>query len=326
MKMNYKYKQQEKTKEKSMTKISIMFVASRIPYDFLYKNAVKILAVSVVLLIAVPFVGVSANGAKRWLGFGAVTFQPSEVAKFAIIVFLARSLSVNKDALRDFTKGFLPYVAIIGIVAFLVVIEPHLSGAIVIALTGFIVLWAAGAKVSHFVAVGLPALCAAVALMLSADYRLERVTTFLDPFKNTSDEGWQVVQSLYAIGSGGFFGLGLGQSRQKFLYLPEPQNDFIFSVICEELGFIGAALVIALFTLLIWRGVRIAINAPNKFASLLVIGIMGLIAIQVIINIAVVTSSVPATGMPLPFFSYGGSSLVFILGEMGVVLSISRET
>ena len=162
--------------------------------------------------------------------------------------------------------------------------------------------------------------------MLCADYRLERVTTFLDPFKNTSDDGWQVVQSLYAIGSGGFFGLGLGQSRQKFLYLPEPQNDFIFSVICEELGFIGAALVIALFTLLIWRGVRIAINAPNKFASLLVIGIMGLIAIQVIINIAVVTSSVPATGMPLPFFSYGGSSLVFILGEMGVVLSISRET
>ncbi|MDY3304746.1 MAG: putative lipid II flippase FtsW [Clostridia bacterium] len=306
--------------------VAIMFVASRIPYDFLYKNALKILAVSVVLLIAVPFVGVSANGAKRWLGFGAVTFQPSEVAKFAIIVFLARSLSVNKDALRDFTKGFLPYVAIIGIVAFLVVIEPHLSGAIVIALTGFIVLWAAGAKVSHFVAVGLPALCAAVALMLSADYRLERVTTFLDPFKNTSDDGWQVVQSLYAIGSGGFFGLGLGQSRQKFLYLPEPQNDFIFSVICEELGFIGAALVIALFTLLIWRGVRIAINAPNKFASLLVIGIMGLIAIQVIINIAVVTSSVPATGMPLPFFSYGGSSLVFILGEMGVVLSISRET
>ena len=174
--------------------VAIMLVASRIPYDFLYKNAVKILAVSVILLIAVPFVGVSANGAKRWLGFGAVTFQPSEVAKFAIIVFLARSLSVNKDALRDFTKGFLPYVAIIGIVAFLVVIEPHLSGAIVIALTGFIVLWAAGAKVSHFVAVGLPALCAAVALMFSADYRLERVTTFLDPFKNTGDEGWMKMK------------------------------------------------------------------------------------------------------------------------------------
>ena len=161
--------------------------------------------------------------------------------------------------------------------------------------------------------------------MVSASYRLARVTTFLDPFKDTSGDGWQIVQSLYAIGSGGFFGLGLGQSRQKFLYLPEPQNDFIFSIVCEELGFIGALMVIALFILLIWKGIKIAISAPDKFSSLVVIGIIALIAIQAIFNIAVVTSSIPATGMPLPFFSYGGTSLVFILAEMGVVLSISRE-
>lgn len=305
--------------------LGIMFLISRISYKTIYKYSLHILAVSVILLLLVLVAGTTVNGAKRWLGFGSFSFQPSEVAKFAIIVFLSRSLSVNTNALNRFTKGFLPYVGIIGFVALLVFLEPHLSGAIVIGLTGFAIMWAAGAKLKHFCAVGIPTVIIGVIAMFSADYRAARVMTFFDPFKDTSGSGWQIVQSLYAIGSGGFFGLGLGQSRQKYLYLPEPQNDFIFSIICEELGFIGAILVIALFALLIWKGIKIALKAPDRYSSLVVIGIISLIAIQVIINIAVVSSSMPATGMPLPFFSYGGTSLVFILAQMGVILSISRE-
>lgn len=305
--------------------VIIMFFVSRISIKTIYKYAIHLTAVSIVLLIAVLFIGIEVKGAKRWLGFGSFSFQPSEIAKFAVIVFLARSLTTNKDALKTFSKGFVPYVLIIGILAGLVFLEPHFSGAMVIALTGFVVMWAAGAKFAHFGAIAGAVIPVVGIAMVSASYRLARVTTFLDPFKDTSGDGWQIVQSLYAIGSGGFFGLGLGQSRQKFLYLPEPQNDFIFSIVCEELGFIGALMVIALFILLIWKGIKIAISAPDKFSSLVVIGIIALIAIQAIFNIAVVTSSIPATGMPLPFFSYGGTSLVFILAEMGVVLSISRE-
>lgn len=305
--------------------LGIMFIISRISYKTIYKYAIHLMGVTIILLIAVLIVGIEVKGAKRWLGFGPLSFQPSEVAKFAVIVFLARSLSTNKDALKTFTKGFLPYVGIIGIICILVFLEPHFSGAMVIAMTGFIIILTAGAKIVHFVYIGVAVVPVAVVAMLSASYRLARVTTFLDPFKDTSGDGWQIVQSLYAIGSGGFFGLGLGQSRQKFLYLPEPQNDFIFSIICEELGFVGAFLVILLFVLLIWKGIKIAINAPDKFSSLVVTGIIALIAVQTVLNIAVVTSSIPATGMPLPFFSYGGTSLVFILAEIGVVLSISRE-
>lgn len=305
--------------------IGIMFLVSRIPYKTLYRYALHIMLVTVVLLLAVLLIGIEVKGAKRWLGFGPISFQPSEIAKFAIIIFLSRSLSTNKEALKTFKTGFIPYVIIIGIVAGLVFLEPHFSGAMVIGLTGVIIVWAAGAKLSHFVAIATVAIPVVILMATGADYRADRIATFWDPFKDSTGNGWQIVQSLYAIGSGGFFGLGLGQSRQKFLYLPEPQNDFIFSVICEELGFVGALLVIVLFAILIWKGIKIALNAPDKFSSLVVIGIIGLIAVQAVLNIAVVTSSMPATGMPLPFFSYGGTSLVFILAEMGVVLSISRE-
>ena len=305
--------------------LAIMFIVSRISYKTIYKYSLHLMIISIVLLILVLFIGTTVNGAKRWLGFGAFSFQPSEIAKFAIIVFLARSVTANRDALKKFSSGFLPYIFITGLLAGLVFLEPHLSGAIVIVAAGFIILYAAGAKIAHFLAIGIPTIGLAIAAMLSSAYRLERVTTFFDPFKDSSDKGFQIVQSLYAIGSGGFFGLGLGQSRQKHLFLPEPQNDFIFSVICEELGFVGAALLVVLFVVLIWKGLKIASNAPDDFSRLLVTGIIGLIAVQVVINIAVVTSSIPATGMPLPFFSYGGTSLVFILAEMGVVLSVSRE-
>lgn len=306
--------------------IATMFFVSRISYKTIQKRTLLIMVTAVFLLLMVPLIGKEVNGAKRWLGIGPITFQPSEVAKFAVIIFLARSLTTNPMALKTFVKGFLPYVVIIGLMALLVFIEPHLSGAVLIALTGFLIMWAAGAKFSHFAIIGVPVVIILIIAIFGAEYRADRFFAFLDPFKYKQGEGYQIVQSLYAIGSGGFFGLGLGQSRQKYLYLPEAQNDFVFSVICEELGFVGAALLVLLFVLLLWKGIKIACNAPDRFSKLTVLGIMALVAVQVILNIAVVTSSVPATGIPLPFFSYGGSSLVFLLAEMGVVLSISRES
>ena len=204
--------------------------------------------------------------------------------------------------------------------------EPHLSATLVICAVGCVLLLVAGAKIRHFAFLGCLALPVLAFMIYKQPYQLERVITFLDPFADTSDAGFQIVNSLYAIGSGGIFGLGLGMSRQKFLYLPEPQNDFIFAIVCEELGLLGAALVLALFGFLIWKGYRIAQEAPDMFGTLLATGITSLIAIQVAVNVAVVTSSVPTTGMALPFFSYGGTSLLILLGCMGILLNISRQS
>lgn len=303
-----------------------MFVTSRINYKLYYKFAVPILLIAVVLLILVkiPGIGQVRNGARRWLGFGPLTFQPSEIAKYALIIFLAKSLPQNQDLLKNFWSGFVPYLVVIGVVAGLVLIEPHMSGTMIILFIGVLMLFLAGAKVWHFIILALPAVAAVGAMIAISPYRMKRFLTFLDPFSDILGDSWQVVQSLYAIGSGGLFGLGLGQSRQKFLYLPEPQNDFIFSIICEELGFFGALLVVVLFVILIWKGIKIAMHAPDAFSGMLVGGITALIGIQVLMNIAVVTSSMPATGIPLPFFSYGGTSLLFILCGMGIILNVSR--
>lgn len=303
-----------------------MFFTSRLNYKLYYKFALPILLIAIVLLILVkiPGIGQVRNGARRWLGFGPLTFQPSEIAKYALIIFLAKSLPQNQDNLKKFWTGFVPYLVVIGVVAGLVLIEPHMSGTMIILMIGVLMLFLAGAKIWHFLILALPAVGAVAAMIAISPYRMQRFLTFLDPFSDILGDSWQVVQSLYAIGSGGLFGLGLGQSRQKFLYLPEPQNDFIFSIICEELGFFGALLVIVLFVILLWKGIKIAMHAPDAFSGMLVGGITALIGIQVLMNIAVVTSSMPATGIPLPFFSYGGTSLLFILCGMGIILNVSR--
>ncbi len=303
-----------------------MYIVSLVHYKVYYRFALPILGISAFLLLVVLTpLGVSVNGAQRWLGFGSFTFQPSEIAKFAIVIFLAKSLPENKDLLEKFWSGFVVYLAIIGVVAGIILLEPHMSGAMIIIGVGVVMMFVAGAKIKHFFYMLGPAALAIAALIVVAPYRMKRFTTFLDPFSDMLGSGFQIVQSLYAIGSGGLFGLGLGQSRQKFLYLPEPQNDFIFSIICEELGFIGAVLVVVLFVALIWKGIQIAIKAPDTFSSMLVTGIISLIAVQVILNIAVVTSSMPATGIPLPFFSYGGTSLVILLAGMGMILNVTRH-
>ena len=301
-----------------------MFYMAGFDYRKLKKLAVPILGVSIILLILVLSIGIEINGAKRWLGVGGITIQPSEVAKLAIIIFFSASLSSNKDKLKKFFSGLLPYLLVLGVVLVLVMLEPHLSGTVVIFLVGFILLFVAGAKIMHFVMLAVPVISAFAYAIMTSDYRMKRVTAFLDPWQDKMGDGWQIIQSLYAIGSGGLFGVGLGRSRQKFLYIPEPHNDFIFSIICEELGFVGASTVLILFLILIWRGIKIAFNSPDIFGSLLATGFTSLIAVQVLINIAVVTSSMPVTGMPLPFFSAGGSSLLFIMTGMGIVLNISR--
>ncbi|MBO5908456.1 MAG: putative lipid II flippase FtsW [Clostridia bacterium] len=308
--------------------IIAMFVLSYIDYHKYSKFAFLILVGSFVLLFSVyiPGLGVVRNNARRWINIGISTLQPSEVVKVAIIIYFSYSLSLIKDNIKKFKDGLLRYLVVLGLFAVVLLKEPHLSATLVICAVGCVLLLVAGARIRHFLVLVLMALPVLCIMIYKQPYQLERITTFLDPFADKSDAGFQVVNSLYAIGSGGIFGLGLGMSRQKFLYLPEPQNDFIFAIICEELGLLGAVLVLALFGFLIWKGYRIAQEAPDMYGTLLATGITSLIAIQVAVNVAVVTSSVPATGMALPFFSYGGTSLLILLGCMGILLNISRQT
>lgn len=301
-----------------------MIFTSNFNYNNYKKYSFMIYAVTIgLLLIVLAFPGV--NGAKRWIGFGGFSFQPSECAKYALIIMLAHKLSLQKWENSKFFKDFIPYFIIFGVYALLLMLEPHFSCTILLFGVTVAMLFVSGAKMKHFGICLLVAIPILVVLAFSG-YRGDRMAVFLDPMgSDPSGDGWQIRQSLYAIGSGGLFGLGIGQSRQKFLYLPEPQNDFIFAVLCEELGFIGALFVILLFAVLIWRGIFIAVNAPDKFSCYLATGITALIAIQIMVNIAVVTSSIPVTGMPLPFFSAGGSSLVFLMGGMGILLNISKH-
>ena len=316
--------------------ICLMFFISKIDYK-IYKKFYKIAYfISIVALASVilPGIGVTVNGAKRWINLGFGTFQPSEIAKIGLIVFYAGYLSEHKNDLKFFWKGCAKSLLfLIPPIAILFFLQDHLSASVVIISIVSIMMIMAGTKLTHFISLGaLGGTAAAMGMWILAttkekgSFRLARLTTFMDPFQDITGDGWQVVQGLYAIGSGGLFGVGLGQSKQKYLYIPEPHNDFIFAVIAEELGFVGCLIVIALFAVFIWRGLLIAMKAEDSFGSLLAVGITSLVAIQAIINIAVVTSSMPATGMSLPFFSYGGTALLILLASMGVLLNVSRST
>ena len=307
--------------------VAMLFI-SKIDYRFYEKFYKHAWIISLVLLALVLVAGKTVNGAKRWIYVTeTLSFQPSEVVKLLMIVFYAGILVKDRDELGSYTKGFIKHICLLAPIIGLLLLQPHFSASIVIIGICSIMMIMAGCKFWHFLAtgavVGVPGL---IFLISKAEYRLQRVITFLDPWKDATGDGWQVIQSLYAIGSGGLFGVGLGESKQKFLYIPEPHNDFIFSILGEELGFIGCAAVLILFAIFIWRGILIAMRAPDMFGSLVAIGITALVAIQVVINVAVVTSSMPATGMPLPFFSYGGTALFILLCEMGVLLNISRAS
>lgn len=300
----------------------IMGVASVFPYKAYKKLSIPLYAISVALLVAVLIL--SEDSEKRWLYIG-IQFQPSELAKVAVILLMACYFSNPKLRVRSFWKGILIPSVIFGLCAFLVGIEPHLSGAILIGSVGLSMILAAGANVLHLLPIGAAGVAGAIALFLSRDYMQQRVAYWLNPELDPTGEGYQALQSLYAIGSGGLTGVGFGESRQKYLYLPEPQNDFIFSVFCEEMGWIAAVVVLALFAFLVVRGFYIASRCPDKFSSLIVVGIMTRLAVQTLFNVAVVSGAFPVTGISLPFFSYGGTALIVLLGEMGIVLQISRH-
>jgi len=306
--------------------IIAMIVTLNIDYRKFGKWSYLFIVISIVLLVLVliPGIGHEENGSRRWMYIGPVHFQPSEFVKISVILFMSYSLSKRKDQLASFFKGFLPYLLLVGLVSGLLMLETHLSCTIVIITISCIMLFCAGARLGHFAIFILPAAGMFAAATAFIPYIQARVFSFLNPWKDLHGNGWQVVQSLYAIGSGGLFGRGLGRSLQKFLYIPEPQNDFILSVLAEELGFIGVLAVLLLFLIFIWRGIRISLNSPDMFGSLVAVGITSLVAVQVIINVAVVTSSMPVTGMPLPFFSAGGTALLFLMFSVGILLNISR--
>ena len=310
-----------------------MLVVGRFNYQR-WRGAAKILmvlAIFLLLLVIIPGVGITKNNATRWLGIdGVLTFQPSEIAKLAVIVYFADSISKKKERMRDLREGVLPYGVWLAGIAVLMLLEPHLSGTILIVGTGAIMM-AVGCMPAWLIGAGVGGVAAAawgfVALVDAGiiSYGASRINMWHDPWLDSSDDGYQMVQSLIAIGSGGLLGTGLGKGRQKFLYLPEESNDFIFSTVCEELGLIGASLILLVFALLLLRGFWIALHARARFGTLLVVGVMSHLGLQVFLNVAVVTGLVPATGISLPFFSYGGTALLLQLVEIGLVLSVSRQ-
>lgn len=312
-----------------------MYFVSKIDYRIYQKFYKHAWILSAILLVLVLVIGTDSHGAKRWIGLGFITFQPSELVKFLMIIFYGGILVKDRDELGKFWKGLVKHVLFLAPIIGLLLLEPHVSTSMVIIITCCIMMIMAGCKFWQFLMSGVIAVggIGSIATVLYAasdafkkqfQYIVTRFITFTDPWQDATGDGWQIIQSLYAIGSGGLFGAGLGESKQKYLYLSEPHNDFIFSVLAEELGFVGCILVFVLFAVFIWRGVLIAMKAPDMFGSLVAIGITSLVGVQVIINVAVVTSSMPVTGMQLPFFSYGGTALFILLCEVGVLLSTSR--
>ena len=307
--------------------VTMMLAISKIDYHIYEKFSYILIGLSVVLLIVVLFME-PLNNARRWINLGFTTFQPSEVAKFAVIVLFAHLINVNYKRLQTFRYGVLPFMAVLAVICGLMVLEPHLSGTILIVTIGFTMMFIGGTGTKWFVMGGVAIVGALAFLLLFTpllEHAIPRLEMWQNPFIDKQGDGWQTVQSLLAIGSGGVFGLGLGNSRQKHLYVPEPHNDFIFSILCEELGLVGGLIVIILFILLVVRGFAIAMKSKDKFGSMLALGLTFQVGLQALLNIAVVTNTVPNTGISLPFFSYGGTSLLMLLGEMGIVLSVSRH-
>ena len=311
--------------------IAAMFLIGRINYQR-FRGAAKLmlyLAIILLVLVIIPGnpIAVTRNNATRWIGVGELfTFQPSEIAKMAVVLYFSDSISRKKDKMHTTRYGIAPYLLIMGVIAVLMMLEPHLSGTVLILGTGAVLMLVGGINWAWVIA-AVGGAGGVLFLMMSGiiKYGQSRIAMWQNPFIDPRGDGYQLSQSLIAIGSGGLLGVGLGKSRQKFLYLPEEHNDFIFAIICEELGLIGATIIMLLFAALILRGYWIALHARDRFGSLLVVGVTTLIAMQTFLNIGVVTGLLPTTGISLPFFSYGGTALSIQLAEMGIVLSVSRQ-
>jgi cell division protein FtsW len=307
----------------------VMLIAAMVDYH-IYNRFAPFLLILSLLLLGLLFtpLGVTRNFATRWIGVGGFTLMPGEVAKICAILFVAWFLSKDHQRIHSFFKGVLPLFVLCGVYFGLIILQPNLSTAITICAIIVGMMFVAGLNIFYLISIGAIGATGVLALIFTDEegYWMKRITSFVDPFQDPLGSGWQVIQSLLALGSGGLFGVGLGKSIQKTLYLPEPQNDFIFSIIGEELGFIGSLLLIICYIILIWRGCHIALNAPDLFGTLVASGITIMLAVQVILNIAVVTSSMPPTGITLPFVSYGGNALLLFMGSFGILLNISRHS
>ena len=305
--------------------MGVLFLFSRIPYEWYQKLSLLILFVAVAILALVPLIGIEVSGATRWISLGFTRFQPSEIAKFAVITSFAAIMAAHTRDMKGFKYGFAPYMLILGVIAGLLYLEPHMSATLIILAVGFIMMILGGTNWKFLVGLVVVAVALVAVYLLTKGYTADRIRAWLDPESDPLDKGLQILQSQYAIGSGGLTGLGFGRSRQKYMYLPEEHNDYIFAIVCEELGFIGAIGILALFALLIIRGYWIAMHARDRYSMLLAAGLTTLLALQVFLNVAVVTNLLPSTGISLPFFSSGGTALIMQLAENGIVLNISRS-
>ncbi|NLT14585.1 MAG: putative lipid II flippase FtsW, partial [Clostridiales bacterium] len=301
--------------------VILMLLVSRFKVATFRWMALPMLIVAVLLLAAVPVIGSEQNGARRWIDLGFTTFQPSEIAKLAEVLIFAVMICTYKDKMKTFKYGVAPFGIVVAVLVGLLYLEPHLSASVIIVLIAAIMMFAGGTRARWFLIAGILMVVVAYLTVTKLAYASDRITAWLHPELDPRGASYQILQSLYAIGSGGLMGLGIGQGRQKYLYLPEEHNDYIFSVICEELGFVGALLILLLFALLVVRGFWLALHARDRFGSLVVTGLTALLAIQVFLNVAVVTNLLPSTGISLPFFSSGGTALWIQLIEIGIILS-----
>ena len=304
----------------------LMTVLSKIDYHFYYEKANKIILGCIILLILVliPGIGTIRNGSRSWFGIGAFGIQPSEFAKLGIIIFSAKYFSRNNKEVKDIKKGVLPILGLVLLIFGLIMLQPDFGTGVILVMSVIGLMFVAGVDFKFFIRIGILGIIGIVGLIAVAPYRLKRILSFLNPWEDPLGSGFQIIQSLYAIGPGGLFGLGFGNSRQKHFYLPEPQTDFIFSIISEEFGFLGVLIVALLFITIIYQGFKIARKAKDLFGKYLAFGIVFQIAFQAILNLMVVVGLIPVTGVTLPFLSYGGSSLLITLCSIGIVLNISR--
>ena len=307
--------------------LAALILTSKIDYKLYEKYKIPILFVGIILLaiVFIPGIGVSNYGAQRWIRLPGFTIQPSEIAKFCFVVFCAGYLAKNKDIIKTF-KGIIPILCVGAVFCVLIMLEPNMSITICVGLTMFLMLFVGGAKLKHFLILGVPVICLGVLLIVIEPYRMERLVAFINPWANPQGEGYQLIQSLYSLSSGGLFGVGLFNSRQKYLFLPFSESDFIFSIIGEETGFFGCFLLMLIFGVLIYQGIKIAFHAKDRFGCYLASGIISIIATQVLINIAVVTGSIPPTGLPLPFISAGSTALVVFMAGVGILINIHKQS
>ena len=313
-----------------VTGIFVMLLVSRFNHDSFRFLSLPTMALAIILLVLVLFVGSREAGAVRWINLGPINIQPSEIAKIAVIMFFATMMAAYPEKLAQkrlfpFLRGIFPYILVLGVVLGLIARQPHVSGIILIFSVSAVMLFMGGIPYRWIALVGGMGIAGITAVIRFTSYAATRIEIWRDPWSDIRGGGWQTVQSLYAIASGGWFGVGLGQSRQKYNYLPEPHNDFVFAIVAEELGLIGALGILFLFVLLICRGYWIALHTRDRYGSLLASGVTTMLAIQTLLNVAVVTNLIPVTGISMPFFSYGGSSLLILMAQMGIILSVSRR-